>query len=179
VSEYAPGSGEDGFARSREAFAEIEGWLDSPQAAALDHAGLEDVLEARGRELLRVLLQDHLDVRAVREQRREQVAGADGITRTRAEKGHRRRLATVFGVVSVSRIAYRAPGAANVHPADAELNLPPQVHSHGLRKRAAIEAARGSFGQARAAVAGAAGVRLGKRQVQELTRRAAADVAAF
>jgi hypothetical protein len=179
VSEYAPGPGGGGFARSGEAFAEIEGWLEGPQAAALDHAGLEEELEARGRELLRLLFQDHLDVRAAREQRLARVAGADGILRTRAEKGHGRGLATVFGVVTVSRIAYRAPGAANVHPADAELNLPPGRHSHGLGKRVAIEAARGSFDQARAAVTRATGARLGKRQVQELVRRAAADVTAF
>jgi hypothetical protein len=109
VSEYALGPGGGGFARSGEAFAEIEGWLEGPQAAALDHAGLEQELEARGRELLRLLFQDHLDVRAAREQRRARVAGADGIMRTRAEKGHCRALATVFGVVTVSRIRRGRP----------------------------------------------------------------------
>jgi hypothetical protein len=52
---------------------------------------------------------------------------------------------TKFGQVTVSRIAYRSPGRSNVHPADAALNLPQEKHSHGLRKIAAIEAARGSM----------------------------------
>jgi hypothetical protein len=41
-------------------------------------------------------------------------------------------------------MAYRAPGARNVHPLDAELNLPEEKQSHGLRKLAAIESPRGS-----------------------------------
>jgi len=62
----------------------------------------------------------------------------------------------VFGLVTVTRIAYRASGLPNVHPEDAELGLPPGRHSHGLRKRIAAEVARGSFGSAAAAVAPAA-----------------------
>jgi hypothetical protein len=85
------------------------------------------------------------------------VTGAEGITRTRVETSHRRQLMTVFGQVTVARMAYRAPGAANLHPADAALNLPEEKHSHGLRKLAAIESARGSFGSAAAAITRATG----------------------
>ena len=145
----------------------------------LRHAELEEQLQARGRELLRRLHQDHLDLLAAREQRRDDVAGADGIARTRAERGHGRPLATVFGQVTVTRIAYRAPGAGNVHPLDAALNLPEEKQSHGLRKLAAAESARGSFEDAAAAITRAAGVKTGKRQVEELARWAAADVDAF
>ena len=81
-----------------------------------------------------------------------------------------------FGQVTVSRIAYRSPGLCNVHPDDAALNLPEEKHSHGLRKLAAIESARGSMGDAGGAIARATGVRIGKRQVEELARRAAAHV---
>ena len=64
------------------------------------------------------------------------------MARTRVETGHTRALTTVFGEVSVTRLAYRAPGRANLHPADAGLNLPVDKHSHGLRRLAAIEASR-------------------------------------
>ncbi len=176
MTEYAPDAA---FARSQQVHAGIEEWLASPAAGGLEHAVLEDELAARGRELMRQALQDHLDLRAAREQRQEQAAGPDGIMRRRAERGHSRPLATVFGQVTVSRIAYRAPGAANVHPADAELNLPPEMHSHGVRKLAASGAAHGSFGHACADVTTRTGSRLGKRQCQELARRAARDFAGF
>ena len=86
---------------------------------------------------------------------------------------------TKFGQVTVSRIAYRSPGRRNVHPLDAALNLPEEKHSHGLRKLAAIEAARGSMEAAGAAITRATGVRIGKRQLEEMTRRAAAHIEAF
>jgi hypothetical protein len=39
-------------------------WLAGPDAGGLAHAGLEDELGSRSRELARRLFQDHLDVRA-------------------------------------------------------------------------------------------------------------------
>jgi hypothetical protein len=59
------------------------------------------------------------------------------------------------------------------------LNLPAEKHSHGLRRLAAIESARGSFEQAVQAIQRITGQRLGKRQVQQLASRAAGDVDRF
>jgi hypothetical protein len=171
-------AGDDPFAGSRARFDQIASWLDG-EAGGLEHGELEEQLGSRARELTRQLYQDHLDLRAAREQRLPQVTGADGIARTRAEHGHARALATVAGEVTVSRIAYRAPGAGNLHPADAALNLPEEKHAHGLRRLAAIEAARGSFAQAGAAVTRATGVAVGKRQIEQLAVRGAADIDAF
>ena len=179
MQEYAAEPEGGAFAQSRAYYGELEEWLAGAEAAGLRHADLEEQLQERGRELLRRLHQDHLDLLAAREERRDGVRGADGIARTRAEKGHGRPLATVFGQVRVSRIAYRAPGAPNVHPLDAALNLPGEKQSHGLRKLAAVESARGSFDDAAAAITRATGVKTGKRQVEQLAARAAADVYAF
>jgi hypothetical protein len=176
---HVPESGGQAFALSRACYTETVQWLSGGEAAALTHADLEEQLGERGRELLRRLHQDHLDLRAAREQRLEKVTGADSVVRTRVEPGHRRGLVTVFGEVTVTRMAYRAPGAANLHPADAALNLPEEKHSHGVRKLAAIESARGSFESAAQAITRATGMVTGKRQVEELARRAAADIDAF
>ncbi len=165
----------DAFACSRERFEDTLTWLDGQDAAGLAHGELEARLDVDARELLRLLLQDHLDLRAEREVRVEQVACAEGVRRGCAEAGHRRRLATVFGEVGVSRIAYRARGQENLCPADALLNLPAEKHSHGLRRLAAIESARGSFDDAVAAIERATGQRLGKRQAEQLAQRAAVD----
>src|ERR1039458_2755712 len=154
------------FAESGKCFGELEDWLVSEEAAGLQHADLEEQLDVRGRELLRRLFQDRLDVSAAAEERRHDVAGEDGVVRTRAERGRARPLMTRFGQVSVSRIAYRSPGRPNVHPADAALNLPEEKHSHGLRRLTAVEAARGSMEDAQAAVTRATGVRIGKRQLE-------------
>jgi len=127
----------DGFAASGDRFGAVVSWLDGEEAGRLTHGELEAQLGTAGRDLIRQLLQDHLDLRAAREERRTGVTGADQVTRSRAESGHQRPLATVFGQVRVTRMAYRAPGAANLYPADAALNQPAGKYSHGLRRLAA------------------------------------------
>jgi len=175
---YVPGQ-EGAFGESRKCFGELEDWLASEEAAGLQHGELEEQLDVLGRALLRQLFRDRLDLTAAREERRHDVTGPDGVVRTRAERGRTRPLVTRFGQVTVSRIAYRSPGRSNVHLLDAALNLPEEKHSHGLRKLAAVEAARGSVEAAGDAVVRATGVRIGKRQLEELARRAAAHVDAF
>jgi len=173
-------SNEDpGFTRSRGCFDEVVGWLRAAEAGELEHAELEDRLEVAGRDLLRRLLQDHLDLRAQREARLADVVDVHGVRHGTVEDGHGRRLGTVFGPVTVSRLAYRHRGHHNLYPADAALNLPTERHSHGLRRLAAAEASRGSFDEAAAALERATGQHLGKRQVEALADRAALDVDAF
>ena len=173
-----PRADKESFGHSRECFGEVLGWLEGPDSAALSHAELEDQLDCRGRELLRRMFQDHLSLRAVTETRLDEVLDAEDLTHSAVEAGHRRPLATVFGEVEVTRLAYRRRSHPNLYPADAAVNLPAERHSHGLRRLAAAEASRGSFDQAAAAVDRATGQHLGKRQVQALTARAV-DVEAF
>ena len=174
-----PRTDNDNFAASRECFTEVLGWLEGPDAAALSHAELEDQLDARGRELLRRMFQDHLSLRAMTEPRLAGVRDARARAYGAVEAGHHRRLATVFGQVEVRRLAYRRRGQPNLYPADAALNVPAERHSHGLRRFAATEASRGSFEEAAAALERGTGQHLGKRQVEALTARAAVDVEAF
>ena len=169
---------EDAFGSSRSAFAEAIGWLETDRAAGLTHAELEDQLGERGRELLRRMYQDHLALRT-HEEARVEVTDAEGVLHGAVEEGHGRSLATIFGPVEVVRLAYRHRSHANLHPADGALNLPIERHSHGIRRLAALEAARGSFSSAKEAIARATGSVIGKRQVEDLARRGALDVEAF
>lgn len=160
-------------------FSGLAGFLFGEEARLLTHEQLETRIWADARELARLLYQDHLDLRAVREARVEGVRDAGGVAHNAVEPGHHRPLETIVGEVTVTRLAYRAKGTANLQLADAALNLPVERHSHGLRELAAIEATRGSFDEAQAAIARATGVGLGKRQLETLARRSAADVDAF
>ena len=113
----------DPFAASRSTFDALTCELGAEEAARLGHSELEELLETRGRDLLRQLLQDHLDLRQVREEQAVRahpapVTGADGVTRRAIETGHRRLLASIFGTVVVRRCAWRAQGRVNVYPAD-------------------------------------------------------------
>jgi hypothetical protein len=168
-----------GFDRSRAVFEAMVSELAGADSATVTHDDLEQRLETSGRELMRQLFQDHADLRALREQRTEKVVGVDAVVRTRVERGRSRQLATVFGPVTVTRMAYRSPGTPNLFPADEQWSLPAGLHSHGVGRLVAIEATRGSFESAQAAIERATGVRVGKRQVEDLTVAAAADIELF
>lgn len=168
----------EAFTASRGLLEEMTGFLSSTEAVGLGHGELEERLLVDGMALLRQLFQDHLDLRAARETR-VVVSDAGGTSRAVVEPGHHRALATIFGMVQVTRLAYRARGETNLHPADAALNLPAELHSHGLRRLAAVEATRGSFQDARDAIVRVSGASLGKRQVEGLATTAAVDIDAF
>lgn len=132
-------SGEGAFAGSRGLFEAMAAWLEGGEASGLEHAELEGRIEVEGREVLRQLFQDHLDLRAQNEARLNGVLDAQGTPRGTVEAGHERALSTMFGQVQVRRFAYRRRGHPNLHPADGWLNLPAERHSHGLRRLAAVK----------------------------------------
>ena len=101
----------DAFTDSRAYFDTVIAFLDSPGTNGLDHAQLEDRLRDHSRELFRRLFQDHLDQRAAAETRLPAVTDADGVVRGCVEADHHRGLATIFGVVDVTRLAYRCRGS--------------------------------------------------------------------
>lgn len=57
------------FDRSRLHFETVLAFLEGDEATGLSHGQLEDHLQVAGRELLRQLFQDHLDLRAHNETR--------------------------------------------------------------------------------------------------------------
>jgi hypothetical protein len=171
----------DPFARSRIGFEALVEDLASGRASQMTHDQLEELVEARGREVQWQLLQDHFDLRAIREEQALPAAGEARQVggRGRVERGHERMLATVFGTVTVRRLAFRAPGQPNLYPADVALSLPAGRHSHGLRRAAVLEAVRGSYDAAKAVVDRRCGRVVGKRQMEQLVQAAAVDVGAF
>src|SRR6266571_4038468 len=142
---------------------------------------MEVLVIERGRELLRGLVQLALDAQAAREARLPQVTGADGVRRAHAERGHARPVVTRLGKVIVRRIAYRAgiKGAGSLFPRDAALNLPPCGYSWALQRLAEMFCRSGSYEQAHEFVLAAAGVSVGKRQLEQITVAAAADAERF
>jgi len=169
----------DSFAQARSYFDELVGELGADAAGALSHDVLEEMVTERGRELQRQLLQDHLDLRARREEEAHAAEPVAVAGRSRTERGHERVLATLVGPVTVRRLAFRERGRPNVYPADDTLALPLGRHSLGLRRLAVLEAVRGSYGAAREALVRRCGEVAGKRQLEDLVRVAAVDVSSF
>ncbi len=165
------------FAASRELFSAMESYLMSKDARNLTHSELERELEKRGLELMRSLLQAHLDVRGPGEAVGS-VAGSDGVAREQ-KRLHERGLETIFGEVQVQRLGYGAEGVDSLHPLDADLNLPAELYSHEVRRRVAEQVAGGSFAATVKQLHDHTVAHLGRRQVEELAARAAQDFDRF
>jgi hypothetical protein len=184
VEAYATVPSDDPFAASKAMFAGLACELAAPATAGLTAGEAGELAGERGREVLRQLLEDHFALRSLREERQAPapgtpVTGTGGIIRTRRETGHGRALATVSGTVPVTRCAWRKPGAADYRPADAALSLPAGRHSHSLAKLACLEAARGSYDGAHAAIARRCGKVMGKRQAGDSVVHSATGIPAF
>lgn len=165
------------FHSSFEKFYSLTDCLRSPEARVMDFSDLEKKIETETRELKRRLLQDHLNSRSPGDIG-DSITGSDQMKR--AHKRERERgVTSLFGEVRVERLGYSAHGAPSLFPKDAILNLPEDSFSHGIRRAVAIEAARGSFDEACASVERMTGVEIGKRQAEELSRKAAQDFYAF
>jgi hypothetical protein len=172
-----PAQIQEPFAEAGEKFSQMEAYLVSKDARSLTHSELERELEKQGRELMRLLLQSHLEVRGPGEAVGE-VKGSDGVAREQGRL-HQRGLETVFGEVNVERVGYGAEGVDSLHPLDADLNLPGELYSHEVRHRVAEAAGQGSFDKVVELLSKHTGARVGKRQVEELAARASQDFDAF
>jgi len=110
------------YEQAQQNFDRLTSYLDSEEALAMSHSELERELEKRGRELMRLLLQEHLDKRSPGQCDRP-VKDADGVKLT-ITRPQQRKIETVFGTVTVERVGYGLKGTQSLHPLDAELNLP-------------------------------------------------------
>jgi hypothetical protein len=118
---YAPSPGADPFAASMKLVTTLVGELQAAEAAGLTAYELEQLVADRGREVLRQMVQDHLDLRAAREEEtaREHgaaVAGADGIARSRVETGHRRLLGHAVRHGAGDPVRLALPGSGQLLP---------------------------------------------------------------
>jgi len=167
----------DPFAAADQAYATITQFLGSEEACQVKHSDLERQLEGMGRELMRKLLQAHLDLRQPGKAI-EPVRDTAGTPLTPAP-AHTRSLESIFGTVEVTRTGYRGEDKPSLHPLDGTLNLPPEKYSLEVRRRVAIEAAKGSFDEGVKTLEEFTGAHVPKRQFEELIIRAAQDFEGF
>jgi hypothetical protein len=143
-------------------------------------AGMEQAAVEASREIGLGALQLALDAQAGAEVPLPGLAGADGHWRGCREKSATT-VVTMLGPVAVRRIAYRSrsKGVPDLHWRDAVLNLPPCGYSWRLQQLAEMACRAGSFQHGHDLVLAATGASIGKRQLEEILARAAADAEAF
>jgi hypothetical protein len=154
-------------------FSEMISWA-AREAPGADHGEREKVIGESGRELQRRLLEATFTIDCAREERVVQVTSAAGIRHGSVEKGHDRGVASVFGPLRVSRLAYRNRREPNLYPADARWMLPDDPCTLGMRALAACHLAAGGHGQAQEIIRDRTGVRIGRAQLAGLAAGLAA-----
>lgn len=163
------------FTAAHEALAALIG--DLVGGAVRDHSAVESLVAREGAEVMRRVYQGYLDFVAGRETR-SPVAGSDGRVRT-FQRRSSREMKVLFGTVTVTRVACYGRSQSALHPLDAELNLPDDLYSFGVRRLLGQAAARGSFDAATGLVEQVTATSVPKRQAEELARIAAQDFDAF
>ena len=166
------------FHSAYEKFIEITDHLSAEMSCDKTHSDIEAYLETDGRELLRLLLQDHLDNQGSGRVGHA-VCGSDGVVRSHKRDHMETGYKSVCGAVRVARTAYSQRGVASLFPRDAQLNLPARGYSHRLQKRVAAKAAKMSFDEVANDIETETAVRIGKRQVEQIVYAAAQDFDAF
>src|SRR5262249_36327416 len=136
-------------------FAALAGELAGPAAGALTACELEELIGEESRKAVLQLLQDHYDLRALREEQQARKHPAPGARTRGAGRGRRR-----AGRGPRLRAAVAAPGRPGgggapppPPPADPALSLPAGRPPPPLANLAALEAARSSFESAHDAIA--------------------------
>ena len=165
------------FCESRQDMRKLEDALSSEDAMNAPLHEIEQMLEARGREMLRAMMQAHFDLRSAQE-RSVEVRDVQGIERSHVRRGSRK-VETKFGEVAFERNLYQAPGAEGLAPLDAAMELPDERYSYEVRRIVAEEAPRASFDEVVELIRKQSGADVPKRQVEELAIRAACDFDAF
>ena len=167
------------FSSSRACLESLIERVQTEDVLTAPHDEVEALLEREGREIVRRLFQDHLKLRAILELDREAPRGNDDV-----ERNHRRTtsrvLRTTLGAVEVPRLSFTSKQASGgLRPLDAELNLPNEFFSFGMRLAACSSAMDVSFDRACEVLDAYTSGKISKRQLEELVVRAAADFDAF
>jgi hypothetical protein len=166
------------FHGAYEKFIEITNRLSATSEGEETHSDIEAYLETDGRELLRLLLQERLDQQGSGRVG-EAVCGSDGVVRSHKRDHMETGYQSVFGAIRVARTGYSQRGVSSLFPRDAQLNLPARSYSHRVQKRVAAKSAKMSFESVASDIETETGVRIGKRQVEEIVYAAAQDFDAF
>jgi len=138
---------------------------------------IESYLAMEGREILRRMLQEHINKRGTGWVG-EAIEGADGQVRDCKRRGTRHYYSS-FGKVYVTRLGYKQPGVPSVFPLDRGLNLPTNCYSHRLQKRAAKALAGNSINDSRSDIYDETGVKIANRQLEEIAFGGSLDFKSF
>jgi hypothetical protein len=152
----------------------------SEQTLRLPEHEVEAGMENRGREVMRLMLQAHMNRRGTgRVGPALRVVRPEGETRHEEARVDPCKIVSIFGDVTARRTAYAAAGRESVHPLDETAKLPARSFSYEVQRRVVDESVRGPFDEAVESIEKTTSNRLSKRSAEEIVADAAEDFDVF
>lgn len=165
--------------KAEAAFDELADWLLSAAALEMPCHKVEAEHAARGREVLRQMLEAHIRARgdgrvgpAIVKTTWDRDGHSKEVDFVQA-RPHSRQMKTIFGSVTVIRIGYSAPGEDSLHPLDAMLPFPARSFSYELQRRFTKQAVQVPLDAAIATIKENTGVTLSKGSAEAVITEAA------
>jgi len=158
----------------------LEAWLCSHQVRQLPLHEVESQQFPKGRELQRLLLQAHIQLRGIGDvgpALAVQQAGQPALHTLR--RVHTRWLKTIFGPIPITRLGYSRRGADSIYPLDRDLQLPARCFSYELQKHSVLAAVQGPFQESIDRIVRFSGISIPKRSLEQILLDVARDFDAF
>ena len=162
------------FSEADDLFKSIKDSLNSKELEGAEHGEIEMFIKKEGFEVMRLLFQGHMDIRANREPELGTIRSG-GIEHDYMRDNTHRTLNTIFGDVDEHRKGYSIDGTDSVFPQDAALNLSPDQYSDGLKRQVANSVAFNSFEQSVANIISNTASSVPNRQVKEIAKHLSVD----
>ena len=159
---------------------ELERYLADTQGTGAGLPELERESVRRGREIVRLALQTHLDARSPGDVGRALLADhPDGTVRLGEKRLQHRRIVTIVGELSLRRLGYAAPGHKSIHPLDAELCQPSRSFSYEVQRHLARAAVCRPFEEAVRTMGELSRFAVLRRNAEQIVLDAACDFETF
>ncbi len=167
------------FTEARNQLDVIISQLEADPFSNKEHGEVEQHINTEGFEVLRLLFQGYLNQTADNELSLSLITSEGDIPLNHVKNQTSRKLVSQFGPVTVTRKGYSQRQQASQFPLDAQLNLPEDQYSDGIRQRVAVEAIKGSFDSAIESIDQTTGGHVPKRQSLQLAQDVAQDFEAY
>lgn len=165
--------------KAEAAFDELVDWLLSAATLNLPCHKAEAEHATRGREVLRLMFEAHIRARgdgrvgpAIVKTTWDKDGNSEETDYVQ-ERPHSRQMKTIFGSVTVIRMAYSAPGEDSLHPLDAMLPFPGRSFSYELQRRFTRQAVQVPLDEAIATIKENTGVTFSKGSAEVVITEAA------
>ncbi len=157
----------EAFAAATRSFDSLRTWIADDAQAQAGHALVERHVLTEVREIGRLIIQAHMDLRALRER---QLPPPEAASEGAKPRRLARNLDTILGTVRVQRVAWQARQRVTAIPLDRDLDLPRELYSYGVQRFVAEQAETMSFGRTGLALR-AMGVEVPRRQREQIVLR--------